>query len=97
MNTEIDDDFAKIISEISVTPVRPRNTLVAFCSLAYRGEIFLGDIALHVDPSSDDFRLVFPEKVLFNGSRCHVHFPLSSKVNDTIRAAIVAKYKELIP
>ncbi len=96
MTDEIMMSIASLISEVSVTPVRPKNTLVAFCSFVYRKEFYLGDIALHIDLSGDGYRLAYPEKTLFNGTRCQIIFPLSSNIGDAIKNVIVTKYEGMI-
>ena len=87
--------ISSFISEVSVTPIRPKDTLVAFCSFVYRNEFFLGDVALHLDPSGG-YSLRYPAKVLFNGSKCQVHYPLSAEIAEVIKSAIIKKYEELI-
>ena len=87
--------ISSLISEVSVTPIRPKDTLIAFCSFVYRNEFFFGDIALHIEPSGG-YSLRWPAKTLFNGSRCQIHYPLSAEIGDAVKNAIVTKYEEMI-
>lgn len=96
MNAESNDKLPELITRISVTPIRPRDTLVAFCSCVYREELYLGDLALHVESSGNDYKICYPVKVLFNKSRSHIVFPLNSEISDLIKNAIVSKYEEII-
>ena len=81
-----------IITEISFTPVRPRDTLLGFASVLYRSELRLSDIALHCTSKGADYTVVFPCKTLFNGARVNVYYPTSGDVGEAIRRAIIEKY-----
>lgn len=85
-----------IISELSFTPVRPRGTLLGFCSLLYRGELFLGNIALHATPDGKDFKLSYPDKILFNGVKTNIFYPVSKDVAEIFKSAIKEHYLKQI-
>jgi hypothetical protein len=84
--------IASIITELSFTPIRPRGTLLGFCSLLYRGELFLGNIALHATSDGKDFKIYFPDKILFNGVRTHIYYPVSKEISEIIKQAITDHY-----
>lgn len=82
------------ISEVSFTPVPPRDTLLGFGSLIYHG-VRLADLGLHAARNGDGYSIAYPRKRLFNGSEISIIYPTSKQVADAIRDAIVSKYLEL--
>lgn len=90
------DPAKSILSEISITPIRPQRSHIAWCSLVYRREWFLGDIALHVTKDGNDFRLSYPAKTLFNGAVINTFYPISKEIGDLVKSAIVEEYLALL-
>ena len=84
------------LSEVRVTPVPPRDSLLAFGSVHYRGELRISDLALHATPTGDDFTIAYPLKTLFNGAKVHIVYPTNPEVAEAIRIAVVGKYLELV-
>jgi len=82
------------ISEVSFTPVRPRDTLLGFGSLIFYG-VRLSDLALHIAKDGGGYTVAYPRKRLFNASEISVIYPTSKQVAEAIRDAIVSKYLEL--
>lgn len=82
------------VSEVSFTPVRPRDTLLGFGSVVYHG-VRLADLALHVARDGGGYSVGYPRKRLFNGSEISIIYPTSKQVAEAIRDAIVGKYLEL--
>ena len=84
------------VSEVRVTPIAARDTLLAFASVLYRDELRLSDIALYSTRTGDDFTLAFPRKRLFNGANVHIIYPIQKEIAEAIKVAIVAKYLDLV-
>lgn len=82
------------ISEVSFTPVAPRDTLLGFGSLIYHG-VKLSDLALHIARDGGGYSVAYPRKRLFNGVEISIIYPTSKQVAEAIRDAIIAKYLEL--
>lgn len=81
------------ISEINITPVRPRNGLVAFASCVINGCLYCGSIGVHVQPNGR-FRLVYPSRKV-GGWEMGVFHPINRCAGKIIEAAITAKCDEL--
>ena len=84
-----------LVSEVRVTPIAARDTLLAFASVLYRNELRLSDIALHCTRDGDDFTIAFPQKRMFNGAIVHAVYPIQKEVTEAIRAAIITKFLAL--
>ena len=57
------------ISEIQIVPVKPKNGLIAFASCVINSQLYLGNIAIYTLLNKDDFRLVYPSKVVPTGKQ----------------------------
>ena len=85
------------ISEIRIIPVKPQNGLVAFCSFLVNKALFVGDIAIYVCQSRPEgYRLVYPDKVLFNGKKVNVVHPISREADAIITGAVAKEFERVI-
>ena len=85
------------ISEIQIIPVKPKDGLVAFASCVINSQFYLGNIAIYTSLGKDDFRLVYPSKVLPTGKQINCIHPINRKTGDVIKEAIITKFRELMP
>lgn len=82
------------ISGIRITPVLPNKSLVAFCSFLVNESLFVSDVALHRSPGhSEGYRLVFPDKTLFNGKRVNVIYPVNRETELYLTREIKHEYE----
>lgn len=65
------------ISEITITPVKPHKSLVAFASCVIDGNFYLGNIAI-LSKGAGGYLLSFPSKKLKNGD-VPIYHPINSK------------------
>ena len=85
------------VSEIQIIPVKPKDGLIAFASCVVNNQFYIGNIAIYTSPSTpDNFRLVYPIKVLPNGKEINCVHPINRETGELIKRAIVDKYEELI-
>lgn len=85
------------VSEIQIIPVKPKNGLVSFASCVINGQFYLGGLAIYTCPSSPEgFRVVYPTKVLNNGTKLDLAHPITREVGVTIQKKIVEEYLKLI-
>ena len=86
------------ISNIQINPIKPQGSLVGFCSFEISHEnfrLFLGDIAIHSSPSVG-FRLVYPERVMWNGLKANVICPLNRGTQLMIQDVVIKQYERII-
>lgn len=81
------------IDETTITAIKPRpDGLIGFLSFSYRGEFYMGNIAIY-RKRDNGFRLVFPGKKV--GSRTIQSFhPISRDVTEFIDKQILDKLEE---
>lgn len=82
------------ISEISITPIKPTDGLVAFASCVLDNRIFVGSIGVHRLLDGSGYRITYPTKKI--GSRQLNYFHPVNKVTGTeIESAIVEKCNDI--
>jgi DNA-binding cell septation regulator SpoVG len=84
-----------VISEVQIIPVKPKGGLVAFASCVINGQFYVGDIAIYTRPDGQDYRLVYPCKVLANGKRINCFHPINREAADKLTDAVVSALKDL--
>ncbi|MDD4980129.1 MAG: septation protein SpoVG family protein [Candidatus Omnitrophica bacterium] len=86
-----------VVSEVQIIPVKPREGLVAFASCVINGHFYLGGLAIYTClSSSEGFRVTYPTKVLNNGTKLDLVYPITREVGLTVQKKIVEKYVKLI-
>jgi len=86
-----------IISEIQVIPIKTKDGLVAFTSCVVNNQFYLGNIAIYSSPfASEGFRLVYPTKVLHNGTSLSIVYPINKETGAIIQRRLVEEYLKLI-
>lgn len=84
-----------VISEVQIIPVKPKGGLVAFASCVINGQFYVGDVAIYTRPDGQNYRLVYPCKVLPNGKRINCFHPINREVADKLTEAIVSTFRDL--
>ena len=86
-----------MLKEISITPIKNKNGLISFASAVINEQLFIGNLALYTCPSSPDgFRLVWPTKILSNGTKLPLVYPINRMTAFAIQKQIVENYLRLI-
>jgi DNA-binding cell septation regulator SpoVG len=83
------------ISEIQIIPVKPNKGLVAFASCVINDQFYAGDIAIYTRPNGEDYRLVYPCKVLPNGKKINCFHPINREAADHLKEQIVGVFLNL--
>lgn len=85
------------ISEIQIIPVKPKNGLVGFAPCVINDSLYIGNIALYTSLSrSEDYRLVYPSKLLPNGKEVNCVHPINKEAGTLISKAIIEKFMEVM-
>ena len=85
------------ISEIEITPVNCRNGLVGFASVILNNQLYLGNIAIYTCPNNPDgFRLVYPTRILDNGTKLPIAYPITKEAGLKIQKEVVHEYRKLM-
>ncbi|MFC1799455.1 septation protein SpoVG family protein [Candidatus Eisenbacteria bacterium] len=84
------------LSEIQITPIKPRNGLLAFASFILEESYYVADVAIHSRLGEDGFRLVYPMKILHNGAKVNTFHPIRKEVAQEIERQVSRAYERLI-
>lgn len=83
-----------IISEVNITPVKPKDGLVAFASFVINDSIYCGSVGILSRPTGG-YRLVYPTKQI--GFKQHdIFHPISNQAGRRIEAAVLSRYEEVM-
>ncbi len=84
-----------VVSEIQIIPIKPKDGLVAFASCILNNQFYIGDIAIYTRPDGQDYRLVYPCKILPNGKRINCFHPINREAADRVTKAILTVFRDL--
>lgn len=83
----------KLLSEIEIVPVQPKDGLVAFASFTLCGIFRCSSVAILTRPSGG-YRLVYPTKKVGNRA-ISIFYPITHKVGSAIEEEVIKKYEEV--
>lgn len=84
------------ISDVQIAPIRPREGLLAFCSVVLADQIFLGGIGLHTAPAPRYYRLVYPARSTPDGKHFSYVHPITRELSEAIERAVGKKFEEVM-
>ena len=82
------------ISEISISPIKPQNGLIAFASFVIDDAIYCGSVGIMTRPNGG-FRLLYPTKQIA-GRQLDIFHPISFESGRLIEKAVITKYEEVV-
>ena len=83
------------ITEIQITPIRPRDGLVAFASVVLDNSVYLGSIGVYTRLDGTGYRITYPTKKV-GGKDLNIFYPLNRDMSKLIEAAIIKKAQEIL-
>ncbi len=83
-----------VVSEVSITPVKPVEGLVAFASCVVNSQLFIGSMGVHKLLDGTGYRITYPTKKIGPRQLNYFH-PVTKKMGTVIEQAIVEKCVEL--
>jgi DNA-binding cell septation regulator SpoVG len=78
------------ITEVTVTPIKPNNGLVAIASLVIDDSIYLGSIGVHRKLDNSGYRITYPYKKIFN-KQMDIYHPIRIIIGKLIEQEVVNK------
>lgn len=80
------------ISEVQITPIKPRDGLVGFASLIFNDSLYLNSIGIYTRPEGG-FRLTYPTK---KEDGLNLFHPINKKIGNQIEQAVIAKFEKVV-
>lgn len=84
------------ITEIEIIPIKPKQGLTAFSSCVINNQFYIGNIAIYTTFNENEFRLVYPTKILPNGKVVNCIHPINKETGEIMRKAISKVFKNTI-
>ncbi len=78
------------ISEVQITPVKPKDGLVGFASFVYDYNFYFGSIGIYTRPQGG-YRLTYPTRGNFN-----IYHPINREVAEQVEQAIISKFEDVM-
>lgn len=83
------------IKEIQIIPIKPKDGLVAFASLVFDDQLYLGSIGIYTKLNDEGYRLTYPTKMV--GVRnLNVYHPINRGLSKEIENEVIKRYKEVM-
>lgn len=82
------------ITEIQITPIKPKEGLVAFASVVLDDDIYLGFIGIHTKLDGTGYRLTYPTKKVGEKS-LNIFYPLNKEASKELEKAIIEKAEKM--
>ncbi len=77
------------LTEIQITPIKPKDGLVGFASFVFDNCFYLGSIGVYTRPQGG-YRLTYPTRGTFN-----IFHPINRQIADEIEQAVIAKFEDV--
>jgi DNA-binding cell septation regulator SpoVG len=82
------------VTNIQITPIKPRDGLVAFASFVFNNSFYFSSIAIYTRPLGG-YRLAYPTRKSPTSS-LHIFHPINKAIASAIEEIITGKYEEII-
>lgn len=83
------------ITEIQITPIKPKDGLVAFASIVLENSVYLGFIGVYTRLNGEGYRITYPTKKIGEKS-LNIYHPINKDTGRAIEEAIILKAKEIL-
>ncbi len=86
----------KLITQVELIPIIPKQGHIAFANVVFEDKLALNGIGIHTCLQRSGFRLLYPTKQLPNGKIIQIYHPINKQIADEIQDTIIGQYEELL-
>ena len=83
-----------MITEVQITPIKPKDGLVAFASVVLENSLYLGFLGVYTRLDGTGYRITYPTKKVGENS-LNIYHPINKETSRAIEEAIILKAKEI--
>jgi len=83
------------ITEIQIVPIKPENGLIAFASVIFDDNLYLGFIGIHTRLSGTGYRITYPTKKIASRD-INVYHPINKEASKAIEDAIISRAEAIL-
>jgi stage V sporulation protein G len=90
------NEVMMIVTEVNISFIKPKDSLIGFASVLVDGELYLGSIGIHRKlHTPESFRLTYPSKSS-GEQQFQIFHPISKRAAQAIERAIFDKLKDVM-
>ena len=82
------------ITEVQITPIKPKDGLVGFASIVLENSLYLGFIGVYTRLDGTGYRLTYPTKKIGDNS-INIYHPINKEASKAIEQAVFKKLKDV--
>ena len=82
------------ITEVQITPIKPKDGLVGFASVVLENSLYLGSIGVYTRIDGSGYRITYPTKKIGDNS-INIYHPINKEASKAIEQAVFKKLKEI--
>jgi stage V sporulation protein G len=82
------------ITEIQITPIKPKDGLIAFASVVLDNSLYLGSLGVYTRLDGLGHRITYPTKKIGDKS-INIYHPINKETSKAIEQAVFKKLKEI--
>ena len=82
------------ITEVQITPIKPKDGLIAFASVVVENSLYLGFIGVYTRLDGSGYRLTYPTKKIGDNS-INIYHPINKETSKAIEQAVFKKLKDI--
>ena len=83
------------ITEVQITPIKPKDGLVAFASVVVENSLYLGSVGVYTRLDGSGYRITYPTKKIGEKS-INIYHPINEETGRAIEEAIIRKAEEVL-
>ena len=83
-----------MITEVQITPIKPKDGLIAFASVVVENSLYLGFLGVYTRLDGTGYRITYPTKKVGENS-LNIYHPINKETSRAIEEAIILKAKEI--
>ena len=83
------------ITEIQITPIKPKNGLIAFASVILENSLYLGSIGVYTRLDGSGYRITYPTKKIGNKD-INIYHPINKETSKLIEKTIINENERLL-
>lgn len=83
------------VTDVQITPIKPRDGLVAFANVVLDNSIHLGFIGIHTKLDGSGYRLTYPTKKA-GVKDLNIYYPINKEMSKLIERAVIAKAEKIL-
>ena len=82
------------VSEVQITPIKPKEGLVGFASCVIDDKLYLGSLGVHKRLDGSGYRITYPSRAIAQ-KQMHYFHPIRKDVHEKIETAVTERCEAL--